>query len=289
MPEPTQPVSNPDALILQTEAESGVGIPLTEVSETTIPGIVVHEVGWSRLKNPWNFTDVVSPFWRLYHNPEKGSHVEVDGRKIPIDPRQIVVIPAHRKFNCRGPRMTDHFWIHFTLTPTYGFRREEPFSIPLDAVLKSLLQEVMTLHDQPRRTGYRRRVCHAAAALLHTTFARHPLQVQPPLPAPLKNVLQIIAHSPAADLSNPFLSRQAGMSVEGFIRWFKDHMHTTPAQHVLRTRLGHACRLLAYTDQTIDQIAADCGFPNRHYFTRVFTREFHTGPATFRKKHQQAA
>jgi AraC-like DNA-binding protein len=38
------------------------------------------------------------------------------------------------------------------------------------------------------------------------------------------------------------------------------------------------------TDRSIDQIAADCGFPNRYYFTRVFRSHHECGPAAYRQR-----
>jgi AraC family transcriptional regulator of arabinose operon len=39
---------------------------------------------------------------------------------------------------------------------------------------------------------------------------------------------------------------------------------------------------LALTDKTIDQIAVETGFPNRHYLSRMFARQVGCGPAEFR-------
>ena len=40
----------------------------------------------------------------------------------------------------------------------------------------------------------------------------------------------------------------------------------------------------ALTHKTIDQIAIEHGFPNRHYFTRMFARQTGCGPAEFRQR-----
>ena len=78
------------------------------------------------------------------------------------------------------------------------------------------------------------------------------------------------------------------MSESVFIRWFKEHTGATPAIYVQQARTRHAAQLLALTASTIEQIATDCGFPNRYYFTRVFRRHFQCGPAEYRKRQVRA-
>ena len=75
------------------------------------------------------------------------------------------------------------------------------------------------------------------------------------------------------------------MSVETFIRWFKKHTGATPAAYVTRSRVRAAARLLVLSERGIDDIAAETGFPNRYYLSRVFAAHMGCGPATFRRRH----
>jgi transcriptional regulator GlxA family with amidase domain len=77
------------------------------------------------------------------------------------------------------------------------------------------------------------------------------------------------------------------MSVEKFIREFRQHTGHTPAAYILSTRLRLAGKSLELTDHTIDQIAAQNGFPNRHYLSRMFTRQFGCGPAEYRARQRE--
>jgi transcriptional regulator GlxA family with amidase domain len=104
------------------------------------------------------------------------------------------------------------------------------------------------------------------------------------MPERLLEVLSLIQRAPHTDLSNAFLAERAGMSLERFIRVFREHAGITPAAYVLSTRLRLAGESLALSDKTIDQIAVENGFPNRHYFTRMFARQFGCGPAEFRAR-----
>jgi transcriptional regulator GlxA family with amidase domain len=84
-------------------------------------------------------------------------------------------------------------------------------------------------------------------------------------------------------LSNDILAREAGMSVTGFERLFKQHYDSTPARFVTETRIREASHRLLQTDESIDLIAEQTGFPNRAYFSRVFKKIIGDSPAAFRR------
>ena len=69
-------------------------------------------------------------------------------------------------------------------------------------------------------------------------------------------------------------------------RWFKEYLGKKPSDYVQRIRLDKACNLLAFSDLSIEQIAAELGFTNRHYFSRAFAQDAGCGPVTFRKQHR---
>jgi transcriptional regulator GlxA family with amidase domain len=134
-----------------------------------------------------------------------------------------------------------------------------------------------------------RRVFFGGMSLVHATFSRANLPPARPLPPHLREVIRKIERCPRENLSNERLARLCGLSVGGFTRLFAVHLLMSPAIFVRRTRLNYASRLLAFTEMSIEQIAEASGFPNRHYFTRMFARHAGCGPATFRKTHQSGS
>ena len=88
-------------------------------------------------------------------------------------------------------------------------------------------------------------------------------------------------------ISNPSLARLAGLGVEGFVRSFRRHFGTTPAQYIREVRIRESSHLLLQTDETIDATAEKTGFPNRAYFSRVFKAITGKSPAAFRRAHSR--
>lgn len=257
------------------------GVDLASVATSGWTPFLIHESGFQSHLENWNHQAVDSPFWRFYYNPKPGCHLLFQGRKILLEPGNAVLIPADTIFDCVGPVPACHYWLHFTTSrPGVSFPAR-PIQIAAEGPLLTLLQQLISLHQQEQKTAHQ--LLHWASALLHVVFA----QLDTPaaeLPQPLLAVLGLIARSPHSRLSNRLLAERAGLSVERFIRSFREHTGQTPAAYVLAHRIRLAGEALALTDKTIDQIANETGFPNRHYLSRMFARHIGCGPAEYRAR-----
>lgn len=262
------------------------GVDLARTATAGWTPFLIHESGYRPALEDWNHQEVDSPFWRFYYNPKPGCHLVFQGRKIPLEPENVVLIPADTVFDCVSPMPACHYWLHFTTSrPGVSFPAE-PISIPADVTLKPLLRRLIHTHGKPASDARDHTLLHLGTALLHLVFAT--FQAPPTaLPEPLIEVLALISRAPHDKLTNFLLAERARMSVERFIHTFREHIGQTPAAYVLNTRIRLAGEALALTDKTIDQIASDCGFPNRHYFSRMFARAVGCGPAEFRKRQRE--
>ena len=84
------------------------------------------------------------------------------------------------------------------------------------------------------------------------------------------------------------LARVANMSRYHFHRVFKEESGETPAAFVRRLRLEQAAfRLLLHDDSILD-IAIDCGFANHETLTRNFRRHFGRSPRDYRQRQRFA-
>ena len=179
--------------------------------------------------------------------------------------------------------------MHFTVSWPEPSIPPAPLRLPVDHLLQTLINSVIALHGEAASEMRDQRLQHESSALLHAAFARLDLPASPAIPERLLEVITLIQRAPQARLSNSLLAARAGMSLERFIRAFREHTGHTPAAYVSVTRIRLAQQLLALTDKTMDQIAFDCGFPNRHYLTRVFSKATGCGPAEFRDRQLRRA
>jgi AraC-like DNA-binding protein len=76
----------------------------------------------------------------------------------------------------------------------------------------------------------------------------------------------------------------AGLSPEGFSRFFHRMTGRTFVAWVHEVRIGHACRLLTATERPVLDVALASGFENLSNFNRVFRRLRGCTPGDFRRR-----
>ena len=66
-------------------------------------------------------------------------------------------------------------------------------------------------------------------------------------------------------------------------RLFRENLHMSPIEYITSYRLNKARQRLIGTNETITQIAYNCGFGSSSYFGKVFREYFDDTPANYRK------
>jgi AraC-like DNA-binding protein len=77
------------------------------------------------------------------------------------------------------------------------------------------------------------------------------------------------------------------MSTSAFSHFFQKYTNKSFTQFLLDVRIGHACKLLLSTDETINQICYRSGFNNLANFNRLFKKYRGCTPVEYRKRHNE--
>jgi transcriptional regulator GlxA family with amidase domain len=93
-----------------------------------------------------------------------------------------------------------------------------------------------------------------------------------------------IVHHLREDLAVPSLSARAAMSPRNFARVFVSETGMTPAAFVETARLDAARRMLEDSRQSVESIAAECGFGNAERLRRSFQRHLSVSPQDYRRR-----
>lgn len=267
---------------------SGVGIEFDPLGvRPGRTGVTLHETGYLPANDQWNFPAVFSPFWRLCYNAKRGHCVLCGEQMTELTPAHLMLIPPHSLFHCLGANPVPHFWMVFSFTRRLKNTTTIPVLLPPRDTELCLMRDLRELIAADTNWNPTDAIYRNSLALLQVVLARPELLWEPPLPGNLVRIRQHIEEGLASKLSSPLLARRAGLSVASFNRSFKRHFGTTPARYVSETRVREATRLLLQTDQPLDAIAEQTGFPNRAYFSRVFKQVTREAPAGFRRKHQR--
>jgi len=249
-------------------------------------GITLHETGFLPANADWNFTGVFSPFWRLHYNWNRGHSIKSGEQQVELTPEYIVLTPPHTLIHLGGDNPVAHLWLHFNFIHQMHPDTPVPIQLPVRdtelCLMRDLRELVVAARDHQPTTA----ICRNSLALLQVVLARPDLRWHVPPPDRLLRVRVHIEGHLADNLAAPVLARLAGMSEAGLRRAFRRHFATSPALFVTQVRVRDAARRLATTDETIDGIAEQTGFPNRAYFSRVFKQVVGEAPARFRHKHR---
>ena len=93
----------------------------------------------------------------------------------------------------------------------------------------------------------------------------------------------IHAHYPE-NISVDQLAMEAHISKRVCFRLFRENLHMSPVEYMTSYRLRKACQRLAESDESITQIAYNCGLGSSSYFGKLFRERFGCPPAAYRKE-----
>lgn len=235
----------------------------------------------------WSASDVYSTFWRLYRNHQRGAELILDDGVYKIASGRFHVIPAWVRFTCCCRGKVEHEFAHFLLEGLPDVISRQVFTRPF-AFSRGAGRVDHFADAAAEARGYLQTMSRVYEALscAFDRLGRRELALCRPFLAGTHRfgpVLKWIDEHLDQPLDNDQLAELAHLSTGQFIRTFHRRVGQTPARYVRERRVASAARLLRFTEDSIDQIAADCGFADRFYFTRVFKQVIGVAPATYRR------
>lgn len=99
----------------------------------------------------------------------------------------------------------------------------------------------------------------------------------------LKKVLELFENSYALPITLDEMAQTAGMSSKYFCRFFAEMTHQRPMDYLNRYRIEHACNQLSFTDDSVTDIAYNCGFNDLSYFIKTFKKYKGITPGKFKR------
>ncbi len=109
------------------------------------------------------------------------------------------------------------------------------------------------------------------------------LGAPPKRSSPFRRAEQVLS-DPQNEISVKELAESYGMTVNHFVRSFKDYMGVSPGAFRIAKRMDMACELLSATGLTVRKIAATVGYSDALYFSRAFKKEMGCSPIGWRRR-----
>ncbi len=229
----------------------------------------------------WALKGLNDPFWRLYLPIPGEAFISTQTDDLQtrtrLVPGEAYLIPPRTTINSGNLGPFSKWYAHFTLGP--GGDRATPgvFPVQVTANMQATIETLADLTGAP--------FPWIAAALVAEALQQLPAKVWTgrKVDPRVERAMDFMHASLARKLSVEDVARAAGMSPRNLNHLFQQDLEMSPMRVLLDFRLDKACRLLRHDDASIEQIAEDCGFPNRYYFSRMLKQHRGTSPAAYRR------
>lgn len=242
----------------------------------------------------WSSGRVLHDHQVIYISSGRGHFESEHTRPRPIETGEaFLLFPGvwHRYAPEPGTGWTEH-WVGLDGTVARAWVRNGFFS-PREPVFKvkqedRLLELYAAIHDAIRnnRPALQQMLAGIASHILALLYADRQAS-RGGSEQTLKPVDLAIHRMRAAletELDLPRLALELGLSYSAFRRAFTRHTGLSPHQYFLELRLARARNLLLETTLAVKEVARQTGFPDEHYFCRLFRRRLGRTPSQWRER-----
>ncbi len=182
-------------------------------------------------------------------------------------------------------------WVHFDGCTTaeyyklFSAGQQAVFHPVTTAKFSSLVQEIMRLNAESYAdTEVLTSGLLANLLTMLLTVNSVAEETDTALQAKLKTVLAYIDANFTEELRLDELARRFDISKYYLTREFKRAYGETIFQHIIGLRINYAKRLLRFTDKSVEEIAALCGFNDQSYFSKQFKKAENVTCLAFRRR-----
>lgn len=211
----------------------------------------------------------------------------IDGRHLTVHRGDLICFRPGMPHSLSVPRepYMEFYGVHFTLPPDVS-RLPLPDDMKIDSPyrIESLFKTLLEVYNQ-KPCLYRWQQNLLLEQILCEIFSVLHQKSTPIELTRIKKVLASIHDDPARPFTLEELSLHAGVKKTLFLKAFRSVTGTTPRQYIQSLRLEHARDLLLDTDQSVTQIAGQCGYSDSFYFSRCFKNYFGASPQQYRREH----
>jgi AraC-like DNA-binding protein len=217
---------------------------------------------------------------QAYWNPTPGAAVMVDGTRLLLDRRALVLIPAGAWFQRENLAPFDHWWSHLRLRarPSIPGAQQVAVAGELEALLDGLWRRCWS---EGVATPAAQAEAHAVLALALARIAwagderggAHPH---------LGELVRDLEEEGYPHLANDRLAARLGMHPKAFCRLFRQEVGVPPQDWLRARRLDRAAGQLDL-GMPVEEVAAAGGFTDRFHFGRLFRQHHGVGPGYYRR------
>lgn len=242
----------------------------------------------------WNYPRLCDGYWRFYWHDRAGAAIVWNRRAIPLPARRAVIIPAGVEFASSASPGVSQLYANLDVLGFPPPLSTEPSLVPKDAGITAMMEELaqeVPVNAPPSRsltqiTNVKAAFLRAMALLLRERPETDAGAICNFRKDGIERCLRLMAEDPGHAWTVADLAARCRLSPSRFHHNFLASVGQTPLRWLAKRRLAMAAQQLALGKIPIADIARTLGFHDRQHLTRLFSREYGTAPAEFRRKSQ---
>ena len=99
-----------------------------------------------------------------------------------------------------------------------------------------------------------------------------------------QRAIQLLTGATSSECPVASLAEACGLSRSHFAHAFRTTTGLPPHKWLLSHRIRRACEMMVQTDQSLAEIAQNCGFADQSHFSRRFRHAMGCSPAVWRRE-----
>lgn len=245
----------------------------------TVP-LQVNCVGAVAKNNIFFNNSVRHDFYYIYL--QKGKMIMPDCTLLPGD---VIIMEPERAYEYHSEGETAYLWVHFTGLEAYSLAKSALRQLNVKQQI-GIHQEIIDCFQKLFREFI---INDEAATQLSLCLLREILLLtgrfvgtEKKNGMPLLAIEYIHSHF-RSDIDVDALAQMEHMSCTAFRTAFKNHTGVSPNEYIIAQRISAACRLLTQTDMSISAVAAEVGYCDQYYFSRIFRKKVGMPPFKYRQ------
>lgn len=273
-------------------------------------------VDYVKLTEKWNYTNVISPYFRIYYIDEGEGFVSGREEKIKLEEGYLYVIPSFILCHLHCNDYLSQYFLHFFEESAEGISlfeyNRKVIKVPACdtdiANFKRLLEinpgRGINRSDNP--TVYEKNAYYKSYQELNKTvsdsvyfetqgiilqlisrfLSSHRFKANNPDPVPSKilDATRYIQLNLKENMTVAYLAKRANLNQDYFSRLFFRYTGQRPLTYLHEKRIERAQYLIATTNLSNAEIAEKVGFENLPHFSKIFKQVTSLTPGEYKKQ-----